>query len=195
MTTLAVVCPDGVAAGELLNIEHDGATLEVAVPEGCAPGDTFHVELAAPAAAFDGLSAEHADALRNVLLAIEDSAEIDEFCNTNCYAFNEYVDEEREQRLEWTVIHQQYVKLTEGVIEAALAQTGATSADLFAVLRDYRGRGADAFLRRFIALEDYEMYCEFMAEWSTLSEWQRKHVDKSMARRAIEMIGRQIQPI
>jgi hypothetical protein len=82
MTTLAVVCPDGVAAGELLNIEHDGATLEVAVPEGCAPGDTFHVELAAPAAAFDGLSAEHADALRNVLLAIEDSAEIDEFCNT-----------------------------------------------------------------------------------------------------------------
>ena len=82
MTTLAVVCPDGVAAGELLNIEHDGTTLEVAVPEGCAPGDTFHIELAAPPAAFDGLSAEHADALRNVLLAIEDSAEIDEFCNT-----------------------------------------------------------------------------------------------------------------
>ena len=46
MTTLAVVCPDGVAAGELLNIEHDGATLEVTVPEGCGPGDTFHVELA-----------------------------------------------------------------------------------------------------------------------------------------------------
>jgi hypothetical protein len=45
MTTLAVVCPDGVAAGELLNIEHDGATLEVTVPEGCGPGDTFHVEL------------------------------------------------------------------------------------------------------------------------------------------------------
>jgi len=195
MTTLAVVCPDGVAAGEILNIEHDNATLEVAVPEGCAPGDMFHVELAAAAAAFDGLSAEHADALRNVLLAIEDSAEIDEFCNTNCYAFNEYVDEEREQRLEWTVIHQQYCKLTEGVIEAALAQTGATSADLFAVLRDYRGRGADAFLRRFIALEDYEMYCEFMAEWSTLTDWQRRNVDKSMARRAIEMIGRQIQPI
>ena len=83
----------------------------------------------------------------------------------------------------------------EGVIEAALAQTGATSADLFAVLRDYRGHGADAFLRRFIALEDYEMYCEFMAEWSTLTDWQRKHVDKSAARRAIEMIGRQIQPI
>ena len=92
-------------------------------------------------------------------------------------------------------IHQQYVKLVEGVIEAALAQTGATSADLFAVLRDYRGHGADAFLRRFIALEDYEMYCEFMAEWSTLTDWQRKHVDKSAARRAIEMIGRQIQPI
>ena len=84
MTTLAVVCPNGVAAGgELLNIEHDGATIEVTAPEGCAPGDTFHVELAAPAAAFDGLSAEHADALRNVLLAIEDSAEIDEFCNTH----------------------------------------------------------------------------------------------------------------
>ena len=48
MTTLAVVCPDGVAAGELLNIEHDGATLEVTVPEGCGPGDVrkrAHVEV------------------------------------------------------------------------------------------------------------------------------------------------------
>ena len=76
MTTLAVVCPDGVAAGELLNIEHDSTTLEVAVPEGCAPGDTFHVELAAPAAAFDGLSAEHADALRNVLLVRQQRATV-----------------------------------------------------------------------------------------------------------------------
>lgn len=109
---------------------------------------------------------------------------------TQCAAFGTYVDEEREQRLEWTLIHQEYVKLVESVIEEALAATGATSADLFVVLRDFRGRGANAFLARFTALEDYDMFCEFMAEWSALSDWQRAHVDKSNARRAIEAIGR-----
>ena len=66
--------------------------------------------------------------------------------------------------------------------------------DLYAVLRvaiaSRDSTAADAFLTRFAHIEDYDEFCTFMGEWSTLSMYQRMHVNKDNARRDIEKLGR-----
>lgn len=45
MVTLDVVCPEGVAEGELISIQHEGQNFEVSVPPGVEPGGSFQVDL------------------------------------------------------------------------------------------------------------------------------------------------------
>lgn len=50
MTSVELVVPDGVGAGELMLVEFGGTSYEVGVPEGSASGDAITVELPAAAA-------------------------------------------------------------------------------------------------------------------------------------------------
>jgi hypothetical protein len=66
MAALAVVCPEGAQAGELLSVPADGDTLEVVIPEGAGPGDTFEIVLTSDApdssdGAANGASEERGD--------------------------------------------------------------------------------------------------------------------------------------
>jgi hypothetical protein len=49
LETMAIVCPEGVAAGEALTvISPGGVEVEVLVPEGIAPGEEFEVTVSTP---------------------------------------------------------------------------------------------------------------------------------------------------
>ena len=45
-TTLEVVCPDGVKAGDTIYLQYGDDEIEVVVPEGIMPGASFAVQLA-----------------------------------------------------------------------------------------------------------------------------------------------------
>ena len=136
-----------------------------------------------------GLTDAQVLVLRACLLAIEDSKELDEFVNTQCDSFGSYI-EDREQKLEWQTIYNEYVARIEKIIDETLQLHGATSADLLELLQAARqDRKANLFLDRFVAMQSYEEFCEFMGEWSTLTMWQRENVNKDGARRQISQLG------
>ena len=203
MAELEVTVPEASGPGQLLSISApSGRTFEVTVPDGCAPGDVFNVQLpeddeAAPTAdpgppgplQVCGLTDAQVLVLRACLLAIEDSKELDEFVNVQCDAFGSYI-EDREQKLEWQTIYNEYVARIEKIIDETLQLHGATSADLLELLQAARqDRKANLFLDRFVAMQSYEEFCEFMGEWSTLTMWQRENVNKDGARRQISELG------
>eukprot|EP00966_Prymnesium_polylepis_P165596 3828085-Prymnesium_polylepis.1 len=45
---LEVLCPPGVAEGDLISITADGIAYDVRVPAGVGAGDTFHVDVITP---------------------------------------------------------------------------------------------------------------------------------------------------
>ena len=203
MAELEVTVPEASGPGQLLSISApSGRTFEVTVPDGCAPGDVFNVQLpeddeAAPTAdpgppgplQVCGLTDAQVLVLRACLLAIEDSKELDEYVNVQCDAFGSYI-EDREQKLEWQTIYNEYVARIEKIIDETLQLHGATSADLLELLQAARqDRKANLFLDRFVAMQSYEEFCEFMGEWSTLTMWQRENVNKDGARRQISELG------
>ena len=203
MAEVEVTVPEASGPGQLLSISApSGRTFEVTVPDGCAPGDVFNVQLpeddeAAPTADLGppgplqvcGLTDAQVLVLRACLLAIEDSKELDEYVNVQCDAFGSYI-EDREQKLEWQTIYNEYVARIEKIIDETLQLHGATSADLLELLQAARqDRKANLFLDRFVAMQSYEEFCEFMGEWSTLTMWQRENVNKDGARRQISELG------
>ena len=203
MAEVEVTVPEASGPGQLLSISApSGRTFEVTVPDGCAPGDVFNVQLpeddeAAPTADTGppdplqvcGLTDAQVLVLRACLLAIEDSKELDEYVNVQCDAFGSYI-EDREQKLEWQTIYNEYVARIEKIIDETLQLHGATSADLLELLQAARqDRKANLFLDRFVAMQSYEEFCEFMGEWSTLTMWQRQNVNKDGARRQISELG------
>ena len=143
---LEVTVPDGVEAGGLLTVTTaEGNDFEVTVPDGLVAGDVFLVDLPddppppplpseALQQAVAGLTERQADIIRAALLAIEDSAELDDFVNSNADEFGEYV-EGWEQKLEYQTLYNQYVAILEKIIEETLQQNGATTADLYEVLQ------------------------------------------------------------
>jgi hypothetical protein len=203
MAEVEVTVPEASGPGQLLSISApSGRTFEVTVPDGCAAGDVFNVQLpeddeAAPMADTGppgplqvcGLTDAQVLVLRACLLAIEDSKELDDFVNVQCDAFGSYI-EDREQKLEWQAVYNEYVARIEKIIDETLQLHGATSADLLELLKAARqDRKANLFLDRFVAMQSYEEFCEFMGEWSTLTMWQREHVNKDGARRQISELG------
>ena len=106
-----------------------------------------------------------------------------------CDEFGTYI-EDREQKLEWQTVYNEYVARIEKIIDETLLLHGASSADLLELLKAARqDRKANIFLDRFVAMESYEEFCDFMGEWSTLTMWQREHVNKDGARRQISELG------
>ena len=233
---LEVTVPDGVEAGGLLTVTTaEGNDFEVTVPDGLVAGDVFLVDLPddppppplppkALQQAVAGLTERQADIIRAALLAIEDSAELDDFVNSNADEFGEYV-EGWEQKLEYQTLYNRYVVILETIVEETLQQNGATTADLYEVLQAGRevrrpppaqrtrvahtvapgsypsgsrcrppppaqDKKTNLFLDRFIAMESYDDFCAFMGEWSTLTMWQRLHVNKDQARKNIMQLGR-----
>ena len=169
MSELEVTVPEGVGPGTLITISApDGNSFDVTVPDGVVPGEIFRVQLESEpspppppqeALQMTGLSEAQMVVLRACLLAIEDSKALDEYVNTVCDSFGEYV-EEREQKLEWQTLYNEYVARIERIIEETLQQHGATSADLFELLKAARqDRKANIFLDRFLAIESYDEFC------------------------------------
>jgi hypothetical protein len=206
--SMEVTVPEESEAGQLLSISApSGRTFEVTVPDGCAAGDVFSVQLpeddkAAPPPEpplpeptppgplqVCGLTEAQVLVLRACLLAIEDSKELDEFVNVQCDEFGTYI-EDREQKLEWQTVYNEYVARIEKIIDETLLLHGASSADLLELLKAARQDGkANIFLDRFVAMGSYEEFCDFMGEWSTLTMWQREHANKDGARRQISELG------
>jgi len=187
-TTLDVVCPPGVAAGETVGIEAAGRTFEVAVPDGVEPGMTFQVQLdddddpggddfgpfcgagpstepapPQPAAAPRGLTSADASTIRNLMEALFDSDELDDFVDDNSAAFASY-SREGEQQLQWTVLHNRFCSLVEATIHDQLHDLGMDTQQLYGMLAEATGGDprADAFLSRLLNLEDYHRFCEGM---------------------------------
>ena len=208
--SVEVTVPEESGPGQLLSISApSGRTFEVTVPDGCAAGDVFTTRLpeddryptiyVAPPPEpppeppgplqVCGLTDAQMLVLRACLLAIEDSKELDDFVNVQCDEFGTYI-EDREQKLEWQTVYNEYVARIEKIIDETLLLHGASSADLLELLKAARqDRKANIFLDRFVAMESYEEFCDFMGEWSTLTMWQREHVNKDGARRQISELG------
>ena len=175
MSELDVVVPDGVGPGEQITVNApDGSSFDVVVPDGVGPGDVFRVTLPESEPSpppppqeplqMAGLSEGQVGIMRQCLLAIEDCKQLDEFVNTRCDEFGDYV-EGREQKLEWQTLYNEYVERIEKIIEDTLQQHGATSAELYELLKAARqDRRANIFLDRFLAIESYDEFCFFMGQ-------------------------------
>ena len=74
------------------------------------------------------------------------------------------VDDDGEQRLEWSTLHAEYCRLVEGKVEMRLKLIGATGDDLYRLLADVQGndKRADSFLKKLLAMSDYLDFCEMM---------------------------------
>ena len=191
MTAVEVTCPNGVGPGDLIHVEHDGVAFSVAVPPEVLPGATFLVEyeLADAAAAQPPpqppppppsgpadddsllmmavrerrLTPENARALRDVMEALYDFDDLDEYIDDHRHAFETY-DEEGEQRLDWHAVHLEYVALVESKIAEQLSMLGATPDGLHALLGDVADgdERAEAFLERLLGMGDYHHFCSSM---------------------------------
>lgn len=189
LTTLDVVCPAGVAAGDLIGIEAAGRTFEVAVPDGVEPGMRFQVQLDDDDAGGDefgpfhgagassenlspaqpqpavprGLTKTDASTIRSLMEALFDSDEIDDFIDDHSAAFASY-SREGEQQLQWTVLHNRFCSVVEATIHDQLHDLGMDTQQLYGMLAEATGGDprADAFLSRLLNLEDYHRFCEGM---------------------------------
>ena len=78
LETMAIVCPEGVAAGEALTVMSPGGVeVEVLVPEGIAPGEEFEVTVSTPR---KGGADEDGDAAGTEALEVE----LPEVCRGAC---------------------------------------------------------------------------------------------------------------
>ena len=190
VTAVEVTCPDGVGPGDLIHVELDGAAFDVAVPPDVLPGATFQVEYESDAAAAAAappappapptepdtddsllmmavrerrLTPENAQALRDIMEALYDFDDLDEYIDDNWHAFEAY-DAEGEQRLDWQTVHLEYVALVESKIQEHLAMLGATPDGLYALLGQVAGgdERAEAFLERLLGMGDYHHFCSAM---------------------------------
>ena len=158
MAEVEVTVPEESGPGQLLSISApSGRTFEVTVPDGCAAGDVFTTRLpeddryptifVAPPPEpppeppgplqVCGLTDAQMLVLRACLLAIEDSKELDDFVNVQCDEFGTYI-EDREQKLEWQTVYNEYVARIETIIDETLLLHGASSADLLELLKAAR---------------------------------------------------------
>ena len=79
------------------------------------------------------------------------------------------------------------VLTTSPALRVCVAGEGEPPLELLQAAR--QDRKANLFLDRFVAMQSYEEFCEFMGEWSTLTMWQRQNVNKDGARRQISELG------
>lgn len=161
MEPLNVVCPSGVAPGDLITVEAHGQAYEVVVPDGVEPGATFLVtpegdetaesdvdleglaadlakraaapsdEPAAPASSLRRLTSADAATIRSIMEALFDADEIDDWIDDNAAAFASYC-RDGEQQLCWTSLHQRFQALVEATIHDQLHDLGATVEQLCA---------------------------------------------------------------
>ena len=156
--------PDGVGEGDVLHVDIDGLSLDVAVPAGVASGETFVFEYERPddaAPASDAwpppesswpsgdsllmaavrsrrLTPDNAQALTDIMEALYDADELDDYIDDHAAEFAAY-SPDGEQRLEWTSIHNKYVSLVEQIIHEMLLQLGATTTGLYTLLAEVAG--------------------------------------------------------
>ena len=203
-----VCVPDGLGAGDVFLVD-----LPDDPPPPPPPPEALHQAVA-------GLTERQADLIRAALLAIEDNTELDDFVNTNADAFGEYVEGWEQKLEYQTLYNQYVAileKIIEETLHLNGATTADLYEVLQAgrevrhshaharvagapVLKPSPGgavappraqdRKTNLFLDRFIAMESYDDFCAFMGEWSTLTMWQRLHVNKDAARRNIQQLGR-----
>lgn len=183
--------PDGVGEGDILHVDIDGLSLDVPVPAGVASGETFVFEYerpddAAPASetwpppesswpSGDSLlmaavrsrrlTPDNAQALTDIMEALYDADELDDYIDDHAAEFAAY-SPDGEQRLEWTSIHNKYVSLVEQIIHEMLLQLGATTTGLYTLLSEVAGgdERASAFLERLLGLGDYAKFCAGMRD-------------------------------
>ena len=109
------------------------------------------------------LTPENAQALRDIMEALYDFDDLDEYIDDHWHAFESY-DPEGEQRLEWQTVHLEYVALVESKVQEHLATLGATPDGLYVLLGEVAGgdERAEAFLERLLGMGDYHHFCSSM---------------------------------
>lgn len=174
----------------MISVEHDGMAFDVAVPSGVWPGTTFSVEYVPPQAVepvepplepeplllddpVDSvlmaavverrLTPENAQALHDIMEALYDFDDLDEYIDEQKGSFWNY-EKEGEQKLEWTSVHLQYVAMVEQCIHEHLQTLGTTPDGLYALLGDVAGSDerASNFLDRLLGMGDYDHFCKCM---------------------------------
>ena len=155
---LDVTCPEGVAEGDIIAVEHEGTSFEVPLPPGVEPGAVFQVTLPDESQAPSGLDAIAAgmavtrnavatargrtarpieanevlaEALRRILLELEHVEALDRFIDTHAGKFEGW-SAAGEQPLELGSLHAEYRVLVESGIAAALQRLGCTAEEVFA---------------------------------------------------------------
>lgn len=156
---LLVICPQGVAAGELVSfVSPLGEHFKAAVPAGVLPGDVFEVDIAAcrgskqaeatpaasPASAIETgyLTQREADALRAILRSLHAFDELDDFVEHHAATFIGYT-RAGEQRFEWSQLHDAYVTLVETRIHEHLCEHDLRIESLVALLSRGGSGGGD----------------------------------------------------
>ena len=109
------------------------------------------------------LTPDNAQALTDIMEALYDADELDDYIDDHAAEFAAY-NPDGEQRLEWTSIHNKYVSLVEQIIHEMLLQLGATTEGLYSLLAEVAGgdERAKAFLERLLGLGDYAAFCAGM---------------------------------
>ena len=110
-----------------------------------------------------------AEALKLVLKSIARTEALDAFVDANASVFATYAPD-GEQTLEWTELHQQYVRIVEGGIAEALDELECSAEELFeyasAFIPTEKHDKADKLLCKLLAMNDYACFCDLMVSAS-----------------------------
>lgn len=184
---MEVTCPPGVAEGDLISVEADGAFFDVALPAGVGEGEIFQIELPDPEPPellpSLGVVAAHmsanaagsdvlAEALRLLLDTLDDGAPaLDELIDEHCDEFRGW-EKGGEQQLHWGEIFNTYVATAEGVLTHALTNLGSSPEDVFAYAEAYEGTDERVrrLVSRLLAIADYDSFCTMMAERNDIKD-------------------------
>ena len=111
------------------------------------------------------LTEQQAAALKDIDAALRDYSALGWFIECHCRDFREW-QREGEQKLEWHELHGEYVRLVENKVEQQLSYLGATGDDLYALLEEVVAGGGDrraeSFLKKLLAMGDYEHFADMM---------------------------------
>lgn len=105
-----------------------------------------------------------AEALRSLLAALSREDSLDAWIDSNANAFANW-GPDREQHLQWTALHSEYVEQVESIIAEALMQLRCTTEEVYDFARAHSGgTAATALLTRLVATSDYAVFAQLMHE-------------------------------
>jgi hypothetical protein len=173
MARVEVTVPAGVAAGEMLEFDHEGVLQSVVVPDGLAEGDIFEVELgpggaAAKPAELTGYLQERAASgdLMDRFVHWFENNEIEEQFETWIADHAHLVQgagSGSEQSHEWWPVYLEYQTKFEGLLEQFLVEAGVSAEEFLTAAKSASGMN-DIILKIFLASSEYETFVNFMAD-------------------------------